>query len=90
MRCWVRGSWRRWCSKERRCCISRVVCRAAVAGVGEEPAVEGEEPVAAVERPKKVGTGRIKSFASEGKVASEFRGKPVDGVIRRSVPGLGR
>jgi 23S rRNA pseudouridine2605 synthase len=41
----------------------------------DEPA-EGEEPVAVVERPKKIGTGRIKSFASEGKVASEFRGKP--------------
>ncbi len=50
----------------------------AVAAEGEETTVEGEEPVAAVvERPKKIGTGRIKSFASEGKVASEFRGKPV-------------
>jgi len=38
------------------------------------PAEEGE--AVAVERPKKVGTGRIKSFASESKVASEFRGKP--------------
>ena len=49
---------------------------AAVAGVVEETA-EREEPVAAVERPKKIGTGRIKSFASEAKVAGEFRGKPV-------------
>ncbi len=49
----------------------------AVAVEGET-AVEGEEPAAVVERPtpKKIGTGRIKSFASEGKVASEFRGKP--------------
>jgi len=36
---------------------------------------EGVDAVAVVERPKKIGTGRIKSFASEGKVASEFRGK---------------
>ena len=49
---------------------------AAVSGVADE-AAEGEEPVAVVEKPKKIGTGRIKSFASEGKVASEFRGKPV-------------
>ena len=34
-----------------------------------EAAVEGEEPAAVVEKPKKIGTGRIKSFASEGKVA---------------------
>jgi len=47
------------------------------AAVEGETAAEGEEPVAVVERPKKIGTGRIKSFASEGKVASEFRGKPV-------------
>jgi 23S rRNA pseudouridine2605 synthase len=49
----------------------------AVAASTDEAAVEGEEAVAVVERPKKIGTGRIKSFASEGKVASEFRGKPV-------------
>jgi len=48
---------------------------AAVAGVSDE-AVEGEEPAAVTEKPKKIGTGRIKSFASEAKVASEFRGKP--------------
>jgi hypothetical protein len=42
---------------------------------GEEAPVEGAEAVA-VERPKKVGTGRIKSFASEAKTAGEFRGKP--------------
>jgi hypothetical protein len=47
----------------------------AVTGEEEAP-VEGGEAVA-VERPKKVGTGRIKSFASAGKVAGEFRGKPV-------------
>jgi 23S rRNA pseudouridine2605 synthase len=45
------------------------------AAAGEETPVEDGE-VVAVERPKKIGTGRIKSFASEGKVASEFRGKP--------------
>jgi 23S rRNA pseudouridine2605 synthase len=45
------------------------------AAAGEEtPAEEGE--IVAVERPKKVGTGRIKSFSSESKTASEFRGKP--------------
>jgi 23S rRNA pseudouridine2605 synthase len=43
---------------------------------GAETAAEGEEPGAVVERPRKIGTGRIKSFASEGKIASEFRGKP--------------
>ena len=48
----------------------------AAAAEGAETAAEGEEPVAVVERPKKIGTGRIKSFASEGKIASEFRGKP--------------
>jgi hypothetical protein len=37
---------------------------------------EGEEPVVPFEKPKKVGTGRISSFKSEGKEASEFRGKP--------------
>jgi len=49
----------------------------AAVAEGEALVVEGEEPVAVVERPKKIGTGRIKSFASEGKVAGEFRGKPV-------------
>jgi 23S rRNA pseudouridine2605 synthase len=49
---------------------------AAVSGVADET-VEGEEAAAVAEKPKKIGTGRIKSFASEGKVASEFRGKPV-------------
>jgi len=48
----------------------------AAAAAEGETAVEGEEPVEVVERPKKIGTGRIKSFASEGKIASEFRGKP--------------
>jgi 23S rRNA pseudouridine2605 synthase len=44
-----------------------------------EAAVEGEEPAAVVvpQIPKKIGTGRIRSFASEGKGAGEFRGKPV-------------
>jgi 23S rRNA pseudouridine2605 synthase len=42
-------------------------------GAGEGAAVEAEEtPVA---RPKKIGTGRISSFTSEQKTASEFRGK---------------
>ncbi len=50
----------------------------AAAVEGAETAAEGEEPAAVVvpQNPKKIGTGRIKSFASEGKVASEFRGKP--------------
>jgi 23S rRNA pseudouridine2605 synthase len=48
---------------------------AAVGGAAEET-VEGEGPVVVAEKPKKIGTGRIKSFASEAKVASEFRGKP--------------
>jgi 23S rRNA pseudouridine2605 synthase len=49
---------------------------AAAVAEGEEATVEGVDAAAVVERPKKIGTGRIKSFASEGKVASEFRGKP--------------
>ena len=56
-------------------------------GVAAEEAavVEGEAVVA--ERPKKIGTGRIKSFTSEAKTASEFRGKPAG----RSFPaGRGR
>jgi 23S rRNA pseudouridine2605 synthase len=53
------------------------------AAVEGETAVEGEEPVAVVERPKKIGAGRIKSFASEGKVASEFRGKPAGRTSER-------
>jgi 23S rRNA pseudouridine2605 synthase len=55
----------------------------AAAVEGAETAVEGEEPTAVVERPKKIGTGRIKSFASEGKVASEFRGKPAGRTSER-------
>jgi 23S rRNA pseudouridine2605 synthase len=53
---------------------------------GEDAAVvEGEAVVA--ERPKKIGTGRIKSFTSEAKTASEFRGKSA----ARSFPaGRGR
>jgi 23S rRNA pseudouridine2605 synthase len=34
------------------------------------------EDVAAIPRPKKIGTGRISSFTSERKTASDFRGKP--------------
>jgi 23S rRNA pseudouridine2605 synthase len=61
---------------------------AAVAGVAEET-VEGEEPVAVVEKPKKIGTGRIKSFASESKVASEFRGKPAGRSFGKPAAGRG-
>jgi 23S rRNA pseudouridine2605 synthase len=56
---------------------------------GEEAAVIEGEAVAA-ERPKKVGTGRIKSFASEGKVASEFRGKPAAKSFPAGRAGAGR
>jgi 23S rRNA pseudouridine2605 synthase len=52
------------------------------------PAVEGEEVVA--ERPKKIGTGRIKSFTSEAKVASEFRGKPAAKSFPAGRAGAGR
>jgi 23S rRNA pseudouridine2605 synthase len=61
----------------------------AAAVEGAETAAEGEEPVALVERPKKIGTGRIKSFASEGKVASEFRGKPAGKSFAAKRPGAG-
>jgi hypothetical protein len=54
----------------------------------DETAVEGEDLVAVVERPKKIGTGRIKSFASEGKVAGEFRGKPAGKSFAKR-PGAG-
>jgi 23S rRNA pseudouridine2605 synthase len=49
----------------------------ALAGVSID-AVEGEGAPAIVERPKKVGTGRISKFGegSERKPAGEFRGKP--------------
>jgi hypothetical protein len=40
-----------------------------------ESAVEGD-PVAVVEAPKKVGTGRIRSFAGDRAASGEFRGKP--------------
>ena len=45
------------------------------AAKGADAAADEGDGVA-VEAPKKIGTGRIKSFASEGKVASAFRGKP--------------
>jgi hypothetical protein len=56
---------------------------------GEEAPVEGGEAVA-VERPKRVGTGRIKSFASEAKTAGEFRGKPVARSASAGRAGAGR
>jgi hypothetical protein len=52
----------------------------------EEGTVEGVE-AAAVERPKKVGTGRIRSFAGERKAASEFRGKPARSTADRRTGG---
>jgi 23S rRNA pseudouridine2605 synthase len=58
------------------------------AAAGEETPVEDGE-VVAVERPKKIGTGRIKSFASEGKVASEFRGKPAARSFPAKRAGVG-
>jgi hypothetical protein len=42
------------------------------------------EPV--FEKPKKVGTGRISSFASERKPADEFRGKPVRSLTGSKPP----
>lgn len=55
----------------------------------EEAPVEGAEAVAVVERPKKIGTGRIKSFASAAKVAGEFRGKPVGKSAGAGRAGVG-
>jgi 23S rRNA pseudouridine2605 synthase len=48
--------------------------------------VDGLEAVAApvIERPKKVGTGRISSFTSERKPAAEFRGKSVRSAAPRA------
>ena len=62
----------------------------AVAVEGEVPVVEGEAMVAERPTPKKIGTGRIKSFASEGKVASEFRGKPAGKSFAAGRAGLDR
>jgi 23S rRNA pseudouridine2605 synthase len=49
----------------------------AAEAVDESAGGEGIALVAAAERPKKVGTGRIRSFEGERKPGSEFRGKPV-------------
>jgi 23S rRNA pseudouridine2605 synthase len=47
-------------------------------GVSQVDAETAEaDAVVPAERPKKIGTGRIKSFSAEGKTAGEFRGKPV-------------
>jgi 23S rRNA pseudouridine2605 synthase len=54
--------------------ISGVLLGVVPAAADETP-VEGDVAVL-TERPKKIGTGRIKSFISESKTASEFRGKP--------------
>ena len=43
---------------------------------GSLESVDAAAAGAAVERPKKVGTGRIRSFEGERKAGSEFRGKP--------------
>jgi len=54
-------------------------------------AVEGVEASVVIEKPKKVGTGRIGKFAAEGKSASEFRGKPVKkfgGAFSKTGPGF--
>lgn len=54
-------------------------------------AVEGVEAPVVIEKPKKVGTGRIGKFAAEGKSASEFRGKPVKkfgGAFSKTGPGF--
>jgi hypothetical protein len=45
------------------------------AATAAESQVEGD-PVAVVEAPKKVGTGRIQSFAGDRASSGEFRGKP--------------
>jgi 23S rRNA pseudouridine2605 synthase len=61
------------------------------AGVAlDAAAVEGEETPAVVDRPKKVGTGRISKFGegSERKPAGEFRGKPTAGA-RAARPAFG-
>jgi len=54
-------------------------------------AAEGMEVPVVVEKPKKIGTGRIGKFAAEGKSASEFRGKPVKkfgGAFSKTGPGF--
>jgi hypothetical protein len=66
----------------------------ATVGVAVDAAVAGgEEAPAVVERPKKVGTGRISKFGegAERKPAGEFRGKPVarGAGARSSRPAFG-
>ena len=65
----------------------------AVEGVAVEAGAEGQDAPAVVERPKKVGTGRISKFSDspERKTAGEFRGKPaVRGVgARPARPAFG-
>ena len=59
-------------------------------GIAAE-AVEGTDVPAVLEKPKKIGTGRIGKFAAEGKTASEFRGKPVKkfgGAFSKTGPGF--
>jgi hypothetical protein len=60
---------------------------AAAAADEEKPAEEGE--VVATKRPRKVGTGRIKSFSSERKTAGEFRGKPAGRSFSAGRAGAG-
>jgi hypothetical protein len=55
----------------------------------EGEASEGEAAVAE-ERPKKVGTGRIKSFKSAERTAGEFRGKPAVRGFAAGRAGAGR
>ncbi|MBW4038192.1 MAG: hypothetical protein HIU91_04810 [Acidobacteria bacterium] len=62
---------------------------AAAIEAAEGAETEGE-PAAMAERPKKIGTGRIKSFASAEKTASEFRGKPAARSLSAGRAGAGR
>jgi hypothetical protein len=49
----------------------------------DDVAGEGDALPQPVLKPKKIGTGRISSFTSETKAASEFRGKPADEFRRK-------
>lgn len=57
----------------------------AAARSGGDADKDASKPVA--ERPKKIGTGRIKSFKSEERTAGEFRGKPAAHAFTRGRSG---
>jgi hypothetical protein len=58
------------------------------AAAAAEGLVEGD-PVAVVEIPKKIGTGRIRSFAGDRAASGEFRGEPARNFATGAKPARG-